>query len=395
MTAPRTRRPTGQAPWSRVLISGEPGTDAAEMAAAFSGDERIVTTYWLEIEPGSTGDVYASVPGADYELLDHDGTWADIYAQLDAAWQVAREVAEQGGMPSALVVNSMSAEWAMLSDLADRRARRRTAEDLIDRGMDPAPAYSSEVEVEVKADLWKLVGRRHGQFMGKVLTWPGPVILIAREKRDADGRWVLKAQDQLGFDVTAWVRLTRAEKPEILSLLVPKRGRLNSTQRRALRTKFTLSALVWEWSGVTPDAPPPPVRVLDADQTMPGETPPVRVVPDRRPITPVPVAVAPVATAPPREDAPTPTRLMVGDLVERWLMLDARATIDDLFQQLVAAGDLLCGADVAGLLTEQEHAALGTVPGTALTLLELATRAGRHVHKTGTAVRQAVAVGAA
>src|SRR5688572_28842463 len=146
----RTRRPTGKASWPRVLVSGEKGTDAASMAAVFTGDERFVTTYWLELNAGSTGDVYGAVPGADFELLDHDGTWADIYGQLEAAWNVAREVAENGGPPSALVVNSMSTEWSMLTDLADRRARRRVAAELIHRGMDPAPAYSSEVEVEVK-----------------------------------------------------------------------------------------------------------------------------------------------------------------------------------------------------------------------------------------------------
>jgi hypothetical protein len=394
VTALRTRRPTGQASWPRILVTGEPGTDPAEMAAGFSGDERILTTYWLELNPGSSGDVYAAVPGADYELLDHDGTWADIYDQIDAAWAVAREAAE-AGMPSALVVNSMSAVWSMLSDLADLRARHRTAEELIGRGLDPAPAYSSEVKVVVDPDLWTLVGRRHSQMMGKILTWPGPVILTAREKRDRDGRWVLKAQDQLGFDVTAWVRLTRAERPEIVSLLIPKRGRLNSTQRRALRTKFNLSTLVWDWCGCTADTPPPPVRVLNADQSMPGEMPPVRAVPNRRPVTPLPIVVAPVATADPQGDVPMSTPAAVSRLFDEWLTLEARDKVGELFERTTAAGETALAANVTTWLTAQEHGVLGTVPGAGLTLKDLATHAGRHVTKTGTAVRQVTSAGAA
>jgi len=393
VTALRTRRPTGSASWPRVLLSGEEGTDAPWLAAEFSADPRLVTTYWLEVVPGSTGDVYGAAPGADFELLDHDGTWADIHDQLDAAWHVARDAARDG-MPSALVVNSMSAVWAMLSRLADRRARRRTASALIERGLDPAPAYSSEAEVEIKPDLWTLVDDRHAGLMGRILTWPGPVILIARDKRGPDGRWTLKAQNQLGFDVTAWVRLARGEKPEIVSFLTPERYRLTSTQRRALRARFSLDALIWQWSGCTPDTPVPAVRVLDADQTMPGEEPPVRPVPSqpttgRRAAAAVTAAVAP----PPRDDTARPAAATVATLVDQWLALDARGRVPELFAQTEKAGDV--EIDVSGLLSNPEREALGVTNGQPLSLRELATRIGRHVHKTGSALRLTCAAGVA
>lgn len=391
MTGPRTRRPTGAAPWMRLLLTGEPGTAGAWMAAEFTGDARLVASYWLELEPDSSGDVYAAAPGADFELLDHDGTWAEIYGQLDAAWQVARQVAQDGGMPSALVVHGMSAEWAMLSALADLKARRRTAAALDARGLDPEAAFTSEVRVEVDPDLWTLVGARHNRFMGKILTWPGPVILIAREQRDRNGRWALKAQEQLPFAVTAWVRLARGEQPEILALNTPKRYQFTSTKRRQLRAKFSLAALAWEWSGCTPDTPMPALRTLDADQVMPGEQLPARPAP----APPAPAQpVAPVAIVPDEPPAPMPAD-EIDDLVTRWLELDSRVGVADLFARTPQRGTTAGDTDVARLLKPEERALFAVPDNAALSLYDLAVRTARHVTRTGAAVRPHGRVGAA
>lgn len=392
MTAPRTRRPTGKGGWQRALLSGDESgiVDAAWAAAAFTADEQLVTTYWLELNPGETGDLFGAAKGADFEILDHDGSWADIVGQVDAAWETARDVAASGPYPSALIVHGMSGEWMMLSDLADRRARRRTAAELIRRGLDPAPAYSSDIKVEIDADLWTLVGRRHRQLMAKILTWPGPVILIAREKRTADGRWVLKAQDQLGFDVTSWVRFARGEKPEIVSFLTPEGERLNARQRREMRSKFTLSRMLWDWAGCTVDTPMPAVRVLDADQTMPGEEPPVRPVTAPRTAAPRPLPPPPspdAAPAPAENEEPQRVEATVVHLLDRWLKLDKRNAVNGLWADMERAGDAVMAWPVKHLLTDDERTILGITDSVAVSLRNLATEVGRHVHKTGTAVR--------
>ncbi|MFJ5984216.1 hypothetical protein [Lentzea sp. NPDC092896] len=398
MTALRTRRPTGAGGWQRVLFTGDEASigDAAWAAASFTGDARLVTSYWLELNTGSTGDIYGAAPDADFELLDHDGTWADIIGQVDAAWEVAREVAATGGMPSALIVNTMSSEWMMLSNLGDRRARRRTASELIRHGLDPAAAYSSEVKVEIDADLWTLLGNRHRQLMTKILTWPGPVIMIAREKRNADGRWVLKAQDQLGFDVTAWIRYVHGAKPEIVSFQTPERTRLNATQRRQLRANFSPAAIVWDWSGCTVNTPMPVVRVLDADQTMPGEEPPVRAVPGRQTVAPRPLPPPPSAAPEPSQDEiPASTDATIVSLVDRLLTLDKRAGLNGLWAEMEQAGAAAMAKDVKGLLTPEERSVLNLADSTAVSLRGLATEVGRHVHKTSTAVRDHIHVGVA
>jgi hypothetical protein len=129
---------------------------------------------------------------------------------------------------------------------------------------------------------------------------------------------------------------------------------------------------------------------------MPGEAPPVRVVPDRRPVTPLSVPAAPVAEAPAQAASAPATDAVIAGLAMEWLTLDARAKVGELFARTTAAGEAAEATDVAGFLTAQEHEALGTTRGKALTLRALATGAGRHVHKTGTALRQQhVQVGAA
>lgn len=391
--APRTRRPTGAASWPRVLLSGEDGTPAAWLAAEFTADDRIVTTYWLEVGTGRTGDEYAAVPGADYELLDHDGTWTDIYGQVSAAWETARAVSDGGAMPSALVVNGMSAIWSMLTAFADRRARRREAGVLLRNGMDPDPAYSSEVDVEVKADLWTLVGRRHDQLMAKILTWPGPVILIAREKRSSEGRRVVKVHESVGAGVTAWVRLALDDLPEIAYLSTARHSRLTAEQRAELRPGLTLTRLVWDWSGCGPDTTALVLPVLDADQVMPDEEPPVRAVRERetppaaaRPPDRPSARTAAPKPAPAAEAPATTTAKTVAELFDLWMALDDRGQVQKHFAEINALG-AVADADITSWLDDREREVLQVPADASLTLRDLSIRAGRHVMKTGQAIR--------
>lgn len=378
----KTRRPTRTATWPRVLLSGEEGTDGAWMAAELSADPRLVTTYWLEIGADANADVYAAVPGADYEVIVHDGTWLDLYDQLSAAWEEAHAAAE-AGMPSALVVTSMSGEWTMLGDTADRRARRREAAELARRGLDPAAAYSSEVPVEIDPDLWMLVGRRHRQLMAKILTWPGPVVLTAREQFK-DGRWVLRAQDQLGHDVTAWVRLTRDDHPEIVSLISADHRRLTREERAQLRPEFNLWRLIWEWSGCNADTRAPAVRVFDGDQVMPDEQAPLRLVKEGERPRPRPVPSPPAETA---DSDPLPSEAeRVLHFTDAWRVMSERNKVAGLWSKMQADAGTALDTDVSGLLSLQDREVLGVQPGEAFTLRTFATQAAAHVGKTGTAI---------
>jgi hypothetical protein len=398
----KTRRPDKNVSWHhRVLLSAEPGAGAEWTAAEITCDPRLAGAYWLEVGPDANADLYAKADGADFDVIVHDGTWLNMYEQVCAAWDEARALAV-AGYPTALIVTSMSGVHAMFNDTADRRARRQHAAALTARGLDPAAAFSSEVLVEIHPDLWKLMNRRHQQLMAKILTWPGPVVMTARETRALDGRWQLRANDQLGFDVTAWVRLTRDEEPEILVLDTAQHRRLTRSERAALRSQFTLSRLIWDWSDVGATAQAPEPRAFDADQVLPGEQP-VRVLQAVKSVRPpsdsgrrVASAKAAVPVEPTAPSEPLPSEAQrVADLTEEWLHLHQRDQVQSLWDRMTADASSALDTDIAGLLSDQDREVLGVAAGESYTLKALAECAAVHVRRTGTTVTGREQVGVA
>ena len=399
MASAKTRRPAAAGTWhQRVLLSYEPGTYPQREAARLTADPRLAASYWLPVGQDANPDLYAQEQGADFDIIDYDGTWADMFEQVCAAWDEARDAAE-AGYPSALIVTSMTGVHAMLNDTADRRARRQHAAALTARGLDPAAAFSSEVHVEIHADLWKLMNRRHAQLMGKILTWPGPVVMTARETRTPDSGWHLRASDQLGFDVTCWVRLTRDEPPEIVLLDTAQHQRLTRSERAALRSEFTLPKLIWEWSGCDSNTRAPEPRTFDADQVLPGEQP-VRMLQAVKTVRPASSArrraaaatsAAPAENVDSGEPLPPEVRRAAADFADEWLNLSARGQVQDVWDRMIAQVGGALQTDIAGLLLERDRKALGVADGEAYTLDDLATRAALHVRRTGTALRPAEA----
>jgi hypothetical protein len=388
----KTRKPDPTPQWPRVLLSGEPGAGAEWMAAELTSDVRLAAAYWLEIGDDANADLYAQAEGASFDVIDHNNTWLDMYEQLDAAWQMARDAA----LPVALIVTSMSGVRSVLNDAATAKGRRRHATVLAGRGLDPAAAFSSESEVDVGPDIRTLMTTRHQQLIGKIRTWPGPVIMTARETRALDGRWVLKGSDQLGFDVTAWIRLTRDDEPEILVLDAAQHLRMTRSQREQLRPHFTLPRLIWDWFGCDERTRAPEPRAWDADQVMPGEQP-TRVLQAVKDVHPVPrgrtrPSTTPVAAtsepAEPEALAPEVLRQVLA-FMDEWLGLDARADIQKTWELMQAeVGSALC-TRIGHMLSEEDRAATGTTK--TCTLEGVALRAAQHIRRTGTALRPAAA----
>lgn len=388
----KTRKPDVTPQWPRVLLSGEPGVGAEWMAAQLTGDPRLAASFWLEIGDDSNADLYAQADGANFDVIDHDGTWRDLYEQLDTAWEMTREA----DLPVALIVTSMSGVRSMLNDAASAKGRRRHAAALASRGLDPAGAFSSESEVEVGPDIRSLMTARHQQLIGKIRTWPGPVVMTARETRTPDGHWLLRAHDQLGFDVTAWIRLTRDDEPEIVVLDTAQHHRFTRSQREALRSQFNLPTLIWDWAGCGPNARTPRPRVWDADQVMPGEQPTrvLQAVKDVRPAPRVrtrPSTTPVAATSEPAEPealAPEVLRQVLA-FMDEWLRLDERADVQKTWERMQAEVGGVLGTRIGHMLSDEDRAATGTTK--TCTLEDVALRAAQHIRRTGTALRPAAA----
>lgn len=283
--APKNRKPTGKPSWPRILLSGDAGGRKSWKAAELSADERIGGMFWLEVGDGEdTADEYGAIPGADYDIIDHDGTWKDIYEQLDEHWKLAKAAEDAGELRIALTVDAMSGIHGMLQNMGDTRARRKLADQLEKKGENPDLAWSSEREVNITPDLWNLIRKRHEQFMSKILTWPGPVVLISREKVatvfDAAGNptkqkdWTLECRKDLHKQCTAWIRLNPGEVPLVKKLRSVKHGVMPEEDVAVARRDFTCASLIFEWIGCAPlESVAPVSHALNADQNMPDEEP--------------------------------------------------------------------------------------------------------------------------
>jgi hypothetical protein len=271
----RTRKPTGIPAWPVTLIAGEAKTGKTFRAAEFTGDPRVGRSFVLDIGEGSA-DEYIGVPGADYEIIDHDGTWVDIVEQARACREVARAELAAGRPPVCLIVDSVTWEWAMLSEWTQTRAKRsKNNRKLL--------AVDKDAEIDVGSNYWNDATSRHNQLMNILKTFPGFVIMIATEKEvtvfGPDGKPTAQkamkpdAQKRVTADATVWIRLSHDNAPVCVGLRSLKTNIVPGEDRPRPIPNFTLAGFLLDTLGFgavgaqqvrnTPQ--------LDADQVAPGE----------------------------------------------------------------------------------------------------------------------------
>lgn len=246
---PRTRKPTGVASWPMILLEGPDQVGKSYQAAQFTGCDKVGQAYWLDIGEGAA-DEYINVPGADYLILEHDGTWVDILNQIRAA----AEAEKNSDKPPVLVVDSASNVWDMLKAWTDNRARNsKTGKKILQS--DP------DAEVSASPNLWNDANARHHQFVKTLTEFPGIVVLTARGKEtmamDKDGRPIPNARDysvevnkNLPFRVTAHVRLSREDPPTVVSFRSATNGLRPGVDKPQRYEDFTLEHLVFDVMGL-------------------------------------------------------------------------------------------------------------------------------------------------
>ncbi|MFD7338483.1 LAGLIDADG family homing endonuclease [Streptomyces violascens] len=242
-------------------------THNSHLAAQFTGSELTGQAYWLELGE-DTADEYANVPGADYLLIDHNGTYRDILGQLEAVHAEAKRAAAAKEPPVVLVIDSVSLLWRMLVNWTNDRARRSNSGQAKLR-RDP------DAEVKPSMNLWNDAGERWSKVMYLVRTMPAIVLLLARGKETAavDGNgdpipktkdWRVEGHKSLAYDATVWVRLRREEDPQIvgarsLKFQVPRDGKPKSMP------DFSVEKLVFGLMGCTIHNQPKPTPELTGD----------------------------------------------------------------------------------------------------------------------------------
>lgn len=165
MTAQRTtRRPTGRPSWPITLLAGVEGSGKSYKAAEATGSDLVGRSFWLSVGEDDP-DEYGRVPGADFEIVNHDGTYRDQLAALE--WASTQPQVDD--KPTLLIVDSFGRVWDLLANMAQAEANRRRRD--------------ATGEARIASDLWNLAGARWERMLNVMRRHAGPVIITARLER--------------------------------------------------------------------------------------------------------------------------------------------------------------------------------------------------------------------
>ncbi|WP_433242671.1 hypothetical protein [Actinomadura nitritigenes] len=261
MDAPReyrTHRPSGLKAPPLVLLEGGEKCGKSYKAAEFTGSKRLSRSFWIEFAE-VTAEEYGQVPGADYEIVEWDGTYADFYGAVQWVYLQAEKARKAGEKDVCLVIDTMSAEWELLRAEANNRAKGNRS-NRIKLEEDP------NAEITISANLWNDANDRDYQVMKLLMTFPGIVIMISRGKKTAafdeasgrplDGKtdYRVEANKQIGYRASCWVRLSRDEKPQLIGCRKVVGGTQPGIDRPiALRKTWSLEWLIFEHLGYDPE----------------------------------------------------------------------------------------------------------------------------------------------
>ncbi|MCR2051473.1 ATP-binding protein [Actinomyces bowdenii] len=188
----RTRKPTGQVSWPFILLAGAEKSGKSYAAATFSASDMIGRTFWIEVGE-SDADMYAVLPGARYEIVEHDGTMQSI---LQAVKDASAEP-PTNGKPNCIVLDSITNVWDMLVSEQEAVTLRRG-------------------KTSMTVDQWNVAKRQWRKLVSALNAHVGPVLATARleqvtvmsnGKPTPDKTWKIRAEKSLPFEVTGTVEM--------------------------------------------------------------------------------------------------------------------------------------------------------------------------------------------
>lgn len=197
-----TRKPTGKAPWPMLLLAGVEKSGKSYACAALSASDLIDRTLYIEVGEGSA-DQYGALPGARYEIVEHDGSWKGILAACEAAVNEPTS-----GKPHAIVLDSASELWELLSDEQQAIASKR--------GKDT-----------ITMDQWNAAKKRWRKIIDTLRASKGPVILTARldlvtvmkdGKPTTEKQWKARAEKDLPYEVDGVIELKEPRRPVVVGI---------------------------------------------------------------------------------------------------------------------------------------------------------------------------------
>jgi len=217
----KTRTPTGRAGWPKILVEGGDKAGKSWSLAQLSASPKVGRTAVLVLgEDETRWDEYGKIPGARFEIVEHDGRWSSIIGAVEDAKEEAAKARDAGEPPFVLGIDTITAVWEGLKDWATLRARSSKKNKAL-------LAQDPDAEIDVTSNYWNDARGRNRALMRHLLTFPGIVVLIARGSEVTlfqNGQpvanrktWSVDGEKNLPFDVSTHIRLSREDRPLLVS----------------------------------------------------------------------------------------------------------------------------------------------------------------------------------
>ncbi|GGM67592.1 hypothetical protein GCM10012275_42690 [Longimycelium tulufanense] len=260
----KTRKPTGRVAPPLILVEGGEKAGKTWLVAEFTASPRISQAYWIEWGEKECADEYGLIPGADYTLIDHDGSFETVANQVYAVRAVAQQAAEADQPPMCLVIDTMTWEWEILKDWANKRALSAPS---VRARLTKNPDLAAE-DIPVPMNIWNEVTERHYKLMRLLQTFPGVVVMTARGKEvtalDDAGRpipgaktYKVEGHKNLAYDASVWLRLSREHPPLVVGARSVRAGIRPGVDKPRSVPDLTLDWLVFDVLGYRPDLAAP------------------------------------------------------------------------------------------------------------------------------------------
>jgi hypothetical protein len=198
----QTRKPTGLPSWPIVVLGGREKAGKSWAAISASASKLVGRTIYLGLGENDP-DEYALIPGADFDIAEHEGTFPSFLQTVRDAVAEPRV----GGKPTLLVIDSATRLWNLIGDnlqaIANKRANgRRTASG----------------DYAISTDLWNVGAGWWQDVMDALRAHQGPVIITARldevavmeggaPAKSGAKQWKVQAHKSLVFDADAVIEM--------------------------------------------------------------------------------------------------------------------------------------------------------------------------------------------
>lgn len=228
----KTRKPTGRPSWPITVLAGREGAGKTWAALSASASPLVGRTLALTIDEDQP-DEYGAIPGARFEIVEHDGTAKGIISTLD---EMAKEP-DVDGKPTLWVVDSGGRFWDLLSTNAQVKANAKR--------QNSGRTDDSPVSVE----LWNEAAKQWKQFYDRLRRHNGPVILTSRLEQvvvmngktpTTEREWKIQGYKTLPYDAQVIV-----EMPERGEYLIRKvKSTRFQLEKKTPKPGFTMD---WLW----------------------------------------------------------------------------------------------------------------------------------------------------